>query len=131
MTEIALLDRPTTVAGRSEYDDAQRVNAKALRFWPVIWPMLVDDHSRASGDVRRLGDPAFQDSPNGRRRDDVPPSLAEMRGPHPVDGNWFCISNGKGGSDVISIVEHLGSCSRPVALEFLRSLTDRLVEISA
>jgi hypothetical protein len=62
--------------------------------------------------------------------------VTELSGPSPWEnsdgsgpGHWECRSNGKSGPNFISLVEYLGQCDRKTATNWLRHLTDRLVEV--
>jgi len=115
-----MFDRPSTF-------DAREVNRRAVKHWPVVHNMLVDMHGRPLGDVMRLGNPALFIDPNKRRPEG--PRLVELRGPSPVNFSWCCLGNGAKGDDVIDLVAYLGGCDRRTAGEFLKGLTDRLVEV--
>lgn len=128
-----MLDRPTvrgtTVADRREFD----VNAKAIRHFPsTIYPHLCDWHGHALADVRRLGDPTYDGSPNGRRSNDVWPKAVGLRGPNSWDGgSWLCFGPpSASGKDVIALVEFLGQCDRKTAAEWLGDLVDRIREVA-
>lgn len=81
-------------------------------------------------DVERLS-PAYVERRPGEPRRHGAPRLVTLRGPAPYDGgSWFTLGPpSASGPDVISIVEFLGECDRRTAADFLRELTDRLVEV--
>ena len=110
--------------------DEREINRRAVKHWPVVYNMLVDMFGRPLGEVQRLGNPNLVNDPNKRRPDG--PRLTELRGPSPVTFNWHCLGNGAKGEDVIDLVAYLaGGCDRRTAGDFLKSLTDRLVELAA
>jgi len=121
-----MLDRPSTVSGRADFD----LTAKILRHWGVVYNLLVDWHGYPVADISRLGDARFIPDENGRRPPGSP-RLLELRGPG-WEGGWCCLGNGAQGKDLADMIIYLsGGCERRVAMEYLSSLADRLVEIAA
>ena len=119
-----MLDRLTT----PDRIDFRALNAKAIKHWDILFFMLVDLHGHPTGEVQRLGNAGIVINPERPRSDG--PRLLEFRGPG-REGSWHCLGNGASGSDIVSLVEYLSECSRPVAADFLKRLTDRIVEIAA
>jgi hypothetical protein len=118
-----MLDRPTTAAGRADYD----LNAKALRHWPVLFAMMVDTYGRPQAEIVRLGgetapkiDPERRNQWRGRQ-------LREFRG-GPGYSSW---RNGDGaeGETAADLIAYLGSCSKEKAVDWLASTLSRIVEI--
>jgi hypothetical protein len=118
-----MLDKPSTF-------DAREVNRKALKHWSVLAHMIYDFNGRALGEIAQLNENYVQQDP-GRRRQ-AGPRLIELRGPSSWDGgSWHCLGgDGARGDDVISLVQYLGECDYRTAADFLKNLTDRLVEIA-
>jgi hypothetical protein len=118
--------------------DRREINRRAVKFWPQVRSMLVDMHGRPIGDLARLS-PHYDAAQraDGRKRHGAP-KLDTFRGPDPcpnADGSgpgaWCDVGTGKSGTDAISLIEYLGECDRKTATEFLKDLTDRLVELTA
>jgi hypothetical protein len=116
--------------------DAREINRKAVKHWSTLRHMLVDMHGRPGGEIWALN-PANQPLEPGRARPHGLPQLKEFRGPSPYEkegsgpGEWADVGTGASGPDVISILQHLaGGCDRRVAADYLKSLTDRIVEIA-
>jgi hypothetical protein len=135
-------DRGLPQGGEAEADkaaiDRREINRRAVKFWPQVRSMLVDMHGRPIGDLARLS-PHYDAAQraDGRKRHGAP-KLDTFRGPDPcpnADGSgpgaWCDVGTGKSGTDVISLIEYLGECDRKTATEFLKDLTDRLVELTA
>ena len=109
--------------------DEREICRRACKHWRTLYSHLVDLRGTPLGDVDRL-DPGYAERPahyrrqNGRR-------IKILRGPDQSDGgSWFDVGTGAKGHDVISLVQWLANdCDRRVAAEFLRDLTDRLVEV--
>ena len=127
-----MLDRP------SDPFDARAINRKAVRGFSILYHCLVDMRGRPLGAVRALNPANAPLDPN-KARPHGEPRLSEFSGVNHWEnkdgsgpGSWFCASNGASGPDVISLVQYLaGGCDRRVAADFLKGLTDRLVEIAA
>ena len=122
-----MLDRPTTVSGRAEYD----INQRAVKHWSIIYHMLVDMHGRPLGEVQRLN-PNHVQQPHGVHRH-AAPRLSEFRlafaGPNA--GSWVCLGNGARGDDLIDLVAYLGECDRRTASEWLGGVVKRIVSVEA
>jgi hypothetical protein len=126
-----MLDRP------AQTFDARAINRKAVKHWSALYHCLVDMHGRALRDVRALNHANAPVEP-GRPRPHAEPKLIELMGPSPWPnddgsgpGSWVSRGNGAHGPDVVSLVQHLaGGCDYRVAADFLKSLTDRIVEIA-
>jgi hypothetical protein len=122
-----LLDRPTTVSGRAEYD----INAKAIKHSPILYHMIVDMHGRPLGEVRRLN-PNYVERPHGVHRHNSP-RLAGFRMSFawPNEGSWHCLENGAKGDDLIDLLAYLGECDRRTAGEWLGGVVKRIVSVEA
>jgi hypothetical protein len=120
-----MLDRPTTTAGRTDYD----LNAKALRHWPVLYAMMVDFYGRPQGQIVQLGGADAPKIDVERRNQWRGRQLREFRGGPGYDG-W---RNGDGasGETAADLVAYLGSCPKEKAIEWLSSTLSRIVEIEA
>ena len=106
-----MLDRPA-----ADKFDSRQINRDAVRLWPVIRDHIVGLNGRPVGDVLRLS-PNYVPQDPGRARPPGSPQLREMRGPSPYEidggpGEWIDVGTGKGGPDVISLIEYLGQCDR-------------------
>ena len=123
-----MLDRPTTVAGRDDYD----LTAKALKHWDLIYPMLVTMHGRPLAVVQRLN-PNFVEQKHGTHRHGAP-RLVEFRltMSWPNEGAWHCLGpGGTSGKDLVALIEYLGETDRQTARNFLSDLVSRIVTVSA
>ena len=132
---LAAIDADEPVAAPAVLDkaalDRRDVNRKAVKHWATIRNMLIDQ--RGFSMIRDLS-PGYVAQPNGRIRGQEGPRVAMLRGPSPYEdggsvGAWNDLESGNRGADVISLVEFLGECDRKKATDFLKSLTDRLVEL--
>jgi hypothetical protein len=121
-----MLDRPSTVIGRSEYD----INAKAVRYWSLIFHECFDLRGRPLACVVRLGNPDAIIDVNKRRPDG--PRLVHFQGPG-ITGSWSNLGPpGASGTDLLELIQWAsGGCDRRVAGDFLRSLCDRIVSVEA
>jgi hypothetical protein len=116
--------------------DARSVNRAAVANWQTIYHHLVGLDGRPVGDILRL-DPNYVPRDPGRARPPGERRISEMSGPSPYanedgsgPGAWVMRGNGANGPDVISLIQWLArDCDRRVAADFLKSLTDRLVEV--
>jgi hypothetical protein len=120
-----MLDRPTTTAGRADYD----LSAKALRHWPVLHAMMVDFHGRPQTEIARLGGEAAPKIDPERRNQWRGPRLREFRGGPGYEG-WVN-GDGASGETVADLVAYLGSCSKEKAIEWLSATIARIVSVEA
>jgi hypothetical protein len=126
---MTMLDRPT-----ADKFDSREINRKAVASWSTVYHMLVDLRGFPNGDIRRLNPADAPLDPNKGRQQDGP-RLLTLSGPSPygIDGGpgaWVCRGNGASGPDVISMIEYLsGGADRRICADYLKSLTDRLVEL--
>jgi hypothetical protein len=112
--------------------DRREINRKAVKHFSTVRHMLADHRGKSL--IMFLG-PNYKPNPENYVRYGEP-RLAEFNGcsPWPNEdgsgpGAWQNRSTGHSGKDVISLVEYLGQCDRKKATDFLRDLTDRLVEL--
>jgi len=119
-----MLDRPGL--------DTREINRRALKHWAVLYHHLVDFKGHPLDDVARLNRNYKQREPGSPRPHNAP-RLVLLRGPNPYDGgSWLCLGPPAArGDDVIAMIEYLGECDRRTAGNFIKDLTDRLVEIAA
>jgi hypothetical protein len=122
-----LLDRPTTVSGRADYD----LNQRAIKHWPIIYHMMVEMHGRPLAEVQRLN-PNYVEPKHGVHRQNAP-RLVEFHGPGgwPNEGSWQCLGNGASGADLIDLVAYLGETDRRTAGEWLAGVVRRIVSVEA
>jgi hypothetical protein len=123
-----MLDRPA-----ADKFDAREINRRGVQLWPVLRDHLVGLNGRPTGEVRRLN-PNYVAQDPGRARPSGSPQLREFRGPssYELDGGpgaWRDVGTGKGGPDLISLIEYLGQTDRRTAADFLKSICSRLVEV--
>ncbi len=78
------------------------------------------------------GDPSYE--VQALNRDAEPRRLWHWKILDPYCGAWIDIGwqgGGARGDDLISLVEHLGQCARPIAVEFLAGLVARIERSAA
>jgi hypothetical protein len=121
-----MLDRPN-----SPYD-ARNINRAAIKHWPVVASHIYDLRGFPLAEVARLN-PNYVKVEYGRPRPPGTPRLVELKGPAGHDdGSWFCVGGAHASGDsVISLVAYLGSCDERTAGDWLKRLTDRIVELAA
>jgi hypothetical protein len=118
---------------RAGYDE-RAINRACIKHWATVYHMLVDLRGFPSGEIRALLPSNAPLDPN-RGRQQTGPRIVELSGPDYREddggpGGWVCRGNGASGPDCISLVQYLsGGCDRRVAGDYLKSLTDRLVEL--
>jgi hypothetical protein len=124
-----MLDKPTPTF------DCRAICRKTVQHWGVIRFLILDLHGRAVGEVRALN-PANAPIEPGKARPRNEPQFKEFRGPSPYEkdgavGAWLDGGTGASGPDAVSIIEYLsGGCDRRVAADYLKRLTDRMVEVA-
>jgi hypothetical protein len=116
--------------------DTRSVNRKAVQHWGTVYHLLVDLRGFPSGEIRALNSANPPLDPN-KGRQQTGPRLTEFGGvsffPN-EDGSgpgaWHCRGNGARGKDIVELVQFLaGGCERRLAADYLKRLTDRLVEM--
>jgi hypothetical protein len=125
---------PAATLAKKPGFDARSVNRKAVALWGTVFHMLIDLRGFPSGEIRALNPANAPLDPN-RGRQQHGPRLVEFSGPDCREddggpGGWVCRGNGASGPDCISLVQYLsGGCDRRVAGDYLKSVTDGLVEL--
>jgi hypothetical protein len=113
--------------------DRRALQRKAMKHFAIIRGYIFDRYGRPTGPATL--DPNWKASPNGEKWPDQV-RVTELSGPSPWEnadgsgpGAWVSRGTGAAGPDLISLVEHLGSCDRKTATDWLRNLVDRCAEI--
>lgn len=113
--------------------DRRKINRLGMKHFSIIRGHFFDRYGRPTGPAAL--DPTWKASPNGEKWPDQV-RVTELSGPSPFEnadgsgpGAWVSRGTGASGSDLISLVEHLGSCDRKAATDWLRNLVDRCAEI--
>jgi hypothetical protein len=135
---VVLDDEPVAAPPPPPADkfDARSINRAAVKHFSVIFHMLVDLRGFPGGDIRRLNPALMPIDPNHARPADQR-RLTEFSGLTPWEnedgsgpGAWYSRATGASGRDVISLIQWLATdCERRVAADYLKSLTDRCVEL--
>jgi hypothetical protein len=130
-------DEPVAAPARpADKFDTRAISRAAVRHWSVLRSWLVNFKGVPSGEILRLN-PSYKSptDPSIVRRD--LPRLVELQGPSTMEvdgsvGAWHCRGgSGASGKDPIAMIEYLSQgADRRVCAEYLKSLTDRIVELA-